>query len=198
MNDVLFGMSAIELVGAAVGLIYLYLEYRANRWLWLFAALMPLFYIYINFKGHYYANGALNVYYLLVSLYGAVAWLRHKDGAGAEETNLCSLPRKWWLPVVAATLVLFVVLTWLLQALGESHVAWLDGATSALGVVAMLLMAQRYYQQWLCWIVVNPMLIVMYAVGGNYPSAVLYVVYSVVSVMGFLRWKKLYEAHRQA
>ncbi len=186
-------VSLLELPGAAIGIVYLYLEYRANRWLWLFAALMPLLYIYINFENGFYANGALNIYYLVISIYGAVAWLRFKGSdTGAEETHLCSLPRRRTVPVVLIAIVLSVALSLLLGLLEESEMAWLDGITAALGVVGMWMMTQKYYQQWLCWIVVNPMLLAMYLLNGNYPSALLYVVYSVVAVMGYRRWRTLY------
>ncbi len=188
-----YPFSLLELLGAAIGIVYLYLEYRANRWLWLFAALMPLLYIYINFENGFYANGALNIYYFVISIYGAVAWLRFKSSdTGAEETHLCSLPRRQIVPVVLISVLLSVALSLLLRLLEESEMAWIDGITAALGVVGMWLMTQKYYQQWLCWIVVNPMLLAMYLLNGNYPSALLYAAYSVVAVMGYRRWRNLY------
>lgn len=192
-----YSLSLIELLGAVTGIIYLVLEYRANRWLWLFAVLMPLFYIYINFKSGIYANGLLNVYYLVVSVYGGISWLRtaDKSDAGAEEKHLQSMPRRLVLPVVAAVVLLTVALSLTLKALGESQVAWIDGFTSALGVVAILLMVKKYYQQWICWLVVNPLMVAMYLLSGNYPSAVMYVCYCVFSVLGFLHWKRMYEEY---
>ncbi len=188
-------VSLLELLGAAIGIVYLYLEYRANRWLWLFGALMPLLYICINFENGFYANGALNIYYLVISIYGAVAWLRTKgSAAGAEETRLCSLPRRRIVPVVLVSMVLSVSLSLLLRLSEESEMAWLDGITAALGVVGMWLMTQKYYQQWLCWIIVNPLLLAMYLLHGNYPSALLYAAYSVVAVMGYRRWRNLYRS----
>ncbi len=188
-----YPFSLFELVGAAVGIVYLYLEYRANRWLWLFATLMPMFYIYINFKNGIYANGVLNIYYFVISIYGAVAWLRTKEAeSGVEETHLCSLPRRRIVPVLLVSIVLSVALSLLLGLLKESDMAWLDGITAALGVVGMWLMTQKYYQQWLCWIIVNPLLLAMYLLNGNYPSALLYVAYSVVTVMGYRHWRTLY------
>ena len=182
-------VSLFELLGAVTGIVYLILEYRANRWLWLFGMLMPLFYIYINFKSGIYANGALNVYYFIVSVWGGISWLRtaHKEDKGAEETHLLSMPRRLVLPVLLAVALLTVALSLTLQALGESQSAWLDGFTSALGVVAILLMAKKYYQQWICWLVVNPLMVVIYLLHGNYPSVVMYVFYCLFSVLGFVR-----------
>lgn len=190
-----FPVSLIEMVGAVVGVIYLVLEYRANRWLWLFGALMPLFYIYINFKSGIYANGALNIYYLFASVYGAICWLRtaRKEETGAEETHLKSLPHRRIAPVMIAVTVLTAVLALLLKVLGESTMAWLDGFTSALGVVGMLLMAKKYYQQWICWLIVNPLMVVLYLLHGNYPSMVMYLFYCLFATLGYLRWKRLYE-----
>ncbi len=43
-------MQTLEIIGAVIGLIYLYLEYKANRWLWLFGVIMPVVYIVIFCK----------------------------------------------------------------------------------------------------------------------------------------------------
>ena len=63
-------MEYIEIIGAVIGLIYLYLEYKASVYLWPVGVIMPLFYIYIFFFSKFYADMGINVYYLFASIYG--------------------------------------------------------------------------------------------------------------------------------
>lgn len=185
-------MDTIEIIGAIVGIIYLILEYKANPWLWLFGLLMPLFYIYLFFKNELYANAVINVYYVCASIYGILCWKGIIGSKKNEESPITAMPRKVLLPLLAITAVLTVGLALTLQWLGESQVAWLDGFTAALNVVGMFMLAKGWYQQWICWIIVEPIMVVMSLITGMYPTAVMYLVYCVIAVMGYVRWKNEY------
>ncbi len=65
-------MQTLEIVGAVIGLVYLYLEYKANRWLWLFGVIMPVVYVVIFYQSKFYADMGINIYYFLASIWG---WL---------------------------------------------------------------------------------------------------------------------------
>src|SRR5690554_2849532 len=72
-------MQTIEIIGAVVGLLYLYLEYKANRWLWPVGVLMPIVYIWIFFQSKFYADMGVNVYYFFASIYGWIRWNRYSS-----------------------------------------------------------------------------------------------------------------------
>ena len=187
-------VSLVESIGAVVGIVYLILEYRANRWLWLFGALMPLFYIFIFLQQKLYANMALNVYYLGASVYGAWCWWGRRettdDATPVDNTPVAMPGRLWWVLAAVAT-GLTLLITVVLHLLGESHMAWLDGLTAALSIVGMWMMAKKYYQQWLCWIVVEPIMLLLSLLSDLYPTALMYVVYCVIAVLGYRRWRQL-------
>lgn len=194
-------ISLIELIGAVVGLIYLVLEYRASMWLWLFGVLMPICYIYLFFSNGVYANGALNVYNVIACIYGFLCWRRNSRKTPSQqgedtstppppENEISSMPRKYVLPLTLITVTLSAGIAMVLQWLGESETAWLDGISAALSCVAMWILAHKYYQQWLCWMIVNPLTVILSLRVGLYPAAVMYGVYSIVSTMGYFKWKK--------
>ena len=78
----------------------------------------------------------------------------------------------------------------MLQTLGESQIPWLDGISSALSVVAMWMLSQKYWQQWILWLLVEPLMITLFWLTGNYASAILYIVFEVVCVLGIICWYK--------
>ena len=67
-------MNYLETIGTAVGLAYLWLEYRASIWLWLAGIVMPAIYIFVYYSSGFYADMAVNVYYLGAGIYGWFMW----------------------------------------------------------------------------------------------------------------------------
>lgn len=178
----------IEILASLIGIIYLLLEYRASMWMWLFGFAMDALHGWLYLQSHCYANAAIYLYYMVVCLWGGFCWLRRRQ---QEEPPTCAMPRRAWLWVGLASAALSALLFWLLTLLGESQYALFDAITSALSVVAMVLMAKGFYQQWLLWIVVNPLYVVFNLLIGLPWLALMFAVYSIVSVMGYRRWKKL-------
>lgn len=188
-------MDKIEIIGAIIGIIYLILEYKANSWLWLFGVLMPLFYIYLFFHNTLYANAVINIYYVGASIYGFWNWKKMEAEKAKGQMDegasvISSMPKRAWWPILGLLAICTAVLTWVLQLLGESNVALLDGFTAALNVVGMYMLAKGWYQQWLCWIIVEPIMVILSLMTGMYPTAVMYLVYCVIAVLGYLRWRR--------
>jgi len=183
-------MTEIEIVGAVVGLAYLWLEYRASIWLWLAGVVMSLLYVYIFFEGKVYAMMCIQVYYLFASIYGWFRWRKDESIAG-EEVRIRSFPSDRWMLPAGVFVALFGLTAWILSAFTDSPVPVGDAFTTALSVVAMYLLAHKYVEQWLLWIVVNAVSAALYFYLGLYPTGALYGVYAAVSVAGFFRWKKI-------
>ena len=69
-------MNYLELFGTLVGLVYLWLEYRASIYLWLACIIMPAIYLVVYYQAGLYADFGINVYYLIASVYGWIVWSR--------------------------------------------------------------------------------------------------------------------------
>lgn len=183
-------MNTLDIIGAIIGLLYVVSEYRADRWFWPLSLLMSVFYAVIDFSAHYYANGSICVYNFIMSVYGILVWRGIVQSKSRGERPIGSCPRRYWPWLILAAGVLTVVLAMILGLLNESQQPWIDGLTSAISVVGMFMVSQKWWQQWICWMVVNPLMVYLFFVSGNYASAVLYVVFCVFCVLGVIRWKK--------
>ena len=181
--------SIFEVVGAIIGLFYIVSEYRADRWFWPLSLLMSAFYAVIDFTSGIYANGAICVYNFIMSIYGILVWRGVLGRKDKEERPITSCPRRYWWQIVTAIVLLSGVLTWLLGFIHESRYPLLDGISSALTIVAMLMLAHKWWQQWFCWMLVEPLMIAIFWLTGNYASVVLYVVFEAFCVLGLLRWR---------
>jgi len=185
--------STFEVIGAIIGLFYIVSEYRASRWFWPLSLLMSAFYIVIDFTSGIYANGAICCYNFLMSIYGILVWrgvIQKRDEDGGGERHISSCPRAYLWQIITVIVLLSVVLIWLLGYIRESSYPLLDGVSSALTIVGMLMLAHKWWQQWFCWMLVEPLMIALFLLTGNYASAALYVVFEVFCVLGILFWKR--------
>ena len=185
----------IEIIGAVIGLIYLYLEYKANVWLWPVGIVMSIFYVVIFFHGKFYADAAIYLYYIGANAYGLFLWTRSRKKPIEEtrtttELAITHVPAKRILPLAAVTVVLWMILYGILKTFTDSPIPLGDAFTTAVSIVAMWMLAQKYLEQWLLWIVVNIVSTILYFWKGLYPTGVLFIVYVVVAVLGYFRWKK--------
>ena len=184
-------MTTIEIIGALVSLLYLWLEYKANVWLWVVGVITPVIYIYIFFVSEFYANMGINIYYLFASVYGWYRW--KKDATGESGFQVTRFPlRSIWIFFIAF-IGLFALIAWILLCFTDSPVIYGDALTTALSIVAMWMLAHKYAEQWLVWLVVNVISAGLYFLRGLYPTCILFIIYAIVSVFGYLKWKEMVE-----
>ena len=185
-------MDTIEIIGACIGLLYLYLEYKANVWLWPVGILMSLFYVVIFFHGKFYADAAVYLYYIGANVYGLAAWLRssRRQQDSSASFPIIHTPKKQILPLALVSVALWLVIFLILKNFTDSPIPWGDAFTTSLSIVAMWMLAKKQLEQWLLWVVVNAVSLCLYVWTGLYPTAVLFAFYTAVAVMGYFKWKK--------
>lgn len=184
-------MNILDIVGAAIGLVFVFSEYKASRWLWPSSLLMAAFFAVINFRIGWYANTGICIYNFLISIYGLLVWRGLIQSKEKAERPISSCPGKLWPWLIVATVALTIVFRWLLAMMGESNMPWLDGLSAALGIMGMWMLSQKYWQQWIFWLVSEPILVYIYLATDYTASAVMYAVYEVFCIMGIIRWKRL-------
>ncbi len=189
-------MQAIEIIGAVIGLLYLYLEYHANKWLWPIGVLMPIFYIYIFFQSKFYADMGVNVYYFFASIYGWIHWNKHKNNNN-NNLPITHTPKRHILPLSIIGVILFAIISFILVRFTDSPVPYGDSFTTALSILGMWLLAQKHVEQWWFWFVVNIVSCGLYIWKGLYPTSILFAIYSVISIFGYFKWKKIMENQLQ-
>lgn len=75
----------LEIIGTIVGILYLWLEYRASIYLWIAGIIMPAVYIFVYYEAGLYADFSINIYYMGAAIYG---WMMWKYGAFLRRTIL--------------------------------------------------------------------------------------------------------------
>jgi nicotinamide mononucleotide transporter len=184
-------VNILEIVGTVVGLIYLWLEYKASIYLWVTGIIMPAIYIVVYYRAGLYADFGINIYYLLAAAYGWIVWRYGKGAKQKAELPITCMPRRYWLPVAAASVVALVAIAYVLINFTDSNVPWFDSFTTALSIIGLWMLARKYIEQWWVWIAVDVVCCGLYIYKGLYFTSALYGFYSVIAVFGYLKWKKL-------
>lgn len=177
----------IELIGALLSLVWVYLEYRVSMWLWPVGIVLPIFYIVISINAQFYGNVLVNLYYLVTSIYGWWQWHRMRQGQGGE-SPITSLPRMvlvysiWVYPLGVA------LVRYLLGQYTDSPYPLFDALATMLSFVGMVWLSHKWREHWLCWIGANAISSVLFYLSKDYISTVVFVVNLVVAVLGYISW----------
>ena len=183
-------MQTTEIIGAVIGLVYLYLEFKANKWLWPVGVLMPIVYVWIFFQSKFYADMGINIYYFFASIYGWILWSKHQKN-NQEELLITYTPKRYIVPISIIGILLFAIIAFILVRFTDSPVPYGDSFTTALSVLGMWLLARKHVEQWWFWFFVNIISCALYLWKGLYTTSVLFAIYSIISVFGYFKWKKM-------
>ena len=186
----------LELTTVVISLLWLWLEYRASIWLWPVGILLPLLWIPICWQSKLYGMLAINVYYLITSIIGWIAWLR-KRGDDVEELPITDIPRGGILLSLSLGAVGYILLLLLKPYIPEWQLPWADALTTIASVIGMIWMAKKWRQHWLCWIIANAAGFIALYSAGDYLSSFVYAVNFVTAFFGFHKWSRLMHATSQ-
>lgn len=184
--------TALEIAGFLLGILYLWWEYNADRRVWLASMIMPAISMWLYFSKGIYADFAINIYYLVIAVYGYMAW-KH-GGTNRKEKKplkISHVPAGVCAGAVGATVLLWLLLAWILKSFTDSTVPYADGFTTALSIVGMWMMARKYAEQWIAWFIVDAVSTFLYAYKGLILYPILYAAYTVISIFGYRKWLML-------
>jgi len=191
--DALLALSGWEVFAALLGIAYVILATKESQWCWPLAFISTLIYTILFWQGQLPMQALLNFYYMGMAIYGYLLWRQH----GNTEDNLVITrwSRSQQIIFLAIGTILTLATAYYLESINASQSPYLDAGVTVFSVLNTLLMARKILQNWLYWIIIDTAAIVLYAQTGYYATVVMYSVYLILAIIGYIRWKKLY--HRR-
>ena len=187
----------MEYFDVLTGLLYLFLEIKQHRAMWVVGFLTSLVYVFVFFFSKIYADMGLNIYYVAISVYGFLQWSKNR---ACEKSEMPTVPQdsiiyrrltpRLFIGVSAAITVLFFLIYIILNDFTDSPIPMGDAFTTAVGIVATWMVARRIMEHWLFWIVANGVSVYLYFGRELYPTMFLYICYTVLAAIGLYTWKK--------
>lgn len=179
----------LELFGTVSALVYLYFSIRQSIWLWPLGILASALYIVVYFTSKFYADMGLQVYYLIISVYGWWFWLKGKSNGNSKiKISKCPKNKIIWLFILS--IFLWLGLAYILLKYTDTDVPWGDALTTAFSITATYMLARKYIEQWVIWVFVDAISLALYIYKGLNITAFLFLIYTVMAVIGYFKWKK--------
>lgn len=183
----------LDMFTTVLGLLYIWLEYRAHIAVWLVGIVMPAMDIYLYYSHGLYGDAGMAAYYTIAGVYGYAVWKfgkKHGQKEG-EELPITHMRRSLYLPTLLVFLAIWAVTYYVLITWTNSTVPLMDSFTNALSFVGLWALARKYVEQWICWIIVDIICTYLYIMKGIPFKAFLYGLYVVIAIMGYFKWKKM-------
>lgn len=179
----------IEIAGTILSLIYIFLSIRQRSSMWIFGFLCSLLYIVVFFRSKFYADMSLQFYYLFISIYGWISWKTGKARQG-KELPVKNTNRKQAFYLTLASIAIFLLYYFVLSEYTDSPLPLADSFTTALSIIATWMLAKKMIEHWILWWVIDGLSAGLYIYKGLYSTSALFLVYTVMAVIGFAQWRK--------
>ncbi|MCI7790401.1 MAG: nicotinamide riboside transporter PnuC [Lachnospiraceae bacterium] len=186
--------SMIGIMSALTGVWCVILTGKGKRSSFIFGTINVLFYAYIAFGAKYYGEVMLNlIYYFPMNFVGWFAWNKHMNEENGEVIK-SSLPRKKGIILYVCTAVAIFLYGLMLRAL-NGNLPFVDSMSTVVSVVAQILSVKRLTEQWVLWIVVDVVTVIMWAVnfangGESIATLLMWSIYLLNAIIMYIRWKR--------
>ncbi|WP_241645494.1 nicotinamide riboside transporter PnuC [Rosenbergiella metrosideri] len=208
-----YDLSWIEAVGTLCGLLCIWLASKEKIINYPFGIVNVLLFAVIFYQIQLYSSLLLQIFFLLANVYGWYAWTRQTSSQQVELQIrwLGTRARTVWGAVslisilvmtrfIDAIFGLFARLTvMLLNQLGltaqlpvlqpDAYPFW-DACMTILSVVAMIFMTRKWVENWILWVVINIISVVIFTLQGVYAMSIEYMILTFIAINGVRLWSR--------
>lgn len=186
-------MDPIEVAAAVFGVASVYLSARQNVWNWPLGIVNVTLYIFVFYEAKLYADMGLQAVYIVLAAYGWWHWLH--GGANRGVLRVSRVPTREVILLGLAFVGGTAALSTLLARATDASLPLADSALTAASLVAQYMMTRKYVECWLVWIVADTAYIAMFIYKSLWPTAVLYLLFTILAVVGRRRWRASLRQH---
>ena len=183
--------SLLEFVAVIFGIASVVFSRMENILVYPTGLINTILYTYFCFSWWgLYAEGSLNFYYTVMSIYGWVLWSQQNRETKQKKIRITRSSFREWLIALAFFIIAWIILYFVLKKYTDSNVPWGDSFASASAYTGMWLMARKKLENWVWWILTNIASIPLYFYKGAVFTSVQYVVFLVLAILGYITWHK--------
>ena len=185
-------MSGWEIIAALFGIFYVILAAKESLWAWFFAFFGTLIYTILFWEGALVSSSILNFYYMIMAIYGFILW---RGGKEEEPLTISIYSVSQHAKVIMSGAIVSVILGYLFDAYLDANFAYLDAFVMVFSMIATWMLANKILENWLYWIVIDITATYLYFQSKYYATVVLFALYVILGLYGFITWRKEYRAY---
>jgi len=178
----------IEIIASVLGIAGVYLTAKQKIWCWPVGLANVVLSLYVFFVAKLYADVVLQVFYLVMTLYGWYNWIF--GGEKKFELPVRKIRSKELIIMLVSGFSLSYVVGYLFANYTDAAFPYWDSLLTVWGIIATYAMGKKIIEHWLMWIIIDINCTILYFIKELYAFAPLYFIFTILAVYGFYTWKK--------
>ena len=183
----------LEIIAVLTGIISVWFAKKENILLYPIGTVSVLIWIYLCWIGEIYSQAVINLFFLIMNIYGWYNWSR-KDNSEINKVQIkfSSLKENLLIITVASLLTLLIY-----SALSNVEILnfnWkfvlMESFITTLNFIGMWLMAWKRVENWVLWIIGDIFCIPLFVFKEYYLSVAQFSIFIIIAFMGYFEWKK--------
>ena len=179
----------LESTAVIFAILYLILAVKQNILCWTAGIISSVLYFFIMQKAGLYMEAYLQVFYVVMGIYGWSQW------SASNASNPSFIVNTWskyqHMITISIILVLSLLSGFLLERYTDAALPFLDALVSWGAVIATYMVAKKLLENWIYWFVIDATSIFLFIERGLWLSAVLFATYLVIIFFGYQSWNKV-------
>lgn len=178
-----------------LAIAYLLLAIKQNLWCWPAAFFSTLIYSIIFFDVSLLMDSALNVYYLIMAVYGWYSW-KYGGKLQEKELEVTSYGLVKNIKIITLLSLISLGFGFIMSNYTSADFAYIDSFTTIFAVFTTYMLAKKVLENWIYWIIIDFISIYIYIQKGLNLTAILFAIYTVLAFVAYKRWKEEYETSK--
>ncbi|MEI7597197.1 MAG: nicotinamide riboside transporter PnuC [Bacteroidota bacterium] len=178
----------VEVIATVSGIIGVFLTARQVIWCWPVALINVILSGWIFWFSLLYLDFALQIFYFFMTLYGWYYWLY--GGEAKTEAKVSKIPLKELALYFITTLIAAPILGYVFTKYTNAALPYWDSLVFVWGVIGTIMMAKKYIENWILWIINDLVCVGIYFVKDLYGFTFLYLIFTLLAVFGYIEWRK--------
>lgn len=181
-------MSAAEITGFVFGVAGIWLTIKENIWCFPVGLINVIVSLVLFYEQKLYSDAIQQIVYIVLLSYGWYKWVKGENKNGTLMISFSS--RKLSFTLLMLCILFSVSAGMLFKNYTDASLPYWDATATALSFAAQWMIAKKKIENWLVWMVVNIVYTSIYLYKDLYLYALLFAVYFILAVKGWLDWKK--------
>ena len=179
----------LEITAVIFAILYLILVVKQNILCWTAGIISSVLYFFIMQKAGLYMEAYLQVFYVVMGIYGWSQW--RVSNASNPSFIVHTWSKYQHMITISIILVLSLLSGFLLERYTDAALPFLDALVSWGAVVATYMVAKKLLENWIYWFVIDATSIFLFIERGLWLSAILFATYLVIIFFGYQSWNKV-------
>jgi len=189
-----YELSYVELIATAFGLLAVYWASKENIWTWPASIINVTTLFILLYQFQLYADMFLQIYFLILTLYGWYYWRKPKEEREIRNTSNQML--------VIYSIIFVIGTIGIGKLMSGIHIQlptyfpqpasfpYGDAFTTTGSIIAMIMLSRKQIENWLVWIIVDIVSIILYYQKGILFLAAEFGIFMVICIFGYYNWRK--------